>query len=270
MANQSKPATNRISKERRELIGAYADAAACLYGAISLSEFADVFNHYESDKTDASEAEKALLRHAKLKPDQVEFTLYQGYLTGPTLHPDEFEDDESYLWDIRAKQKGKPRYLPATKEDFLMFSDALYIEPKKSYDELKEYIINSKLCNTDDEYEIEGEMLDLNEMIQNGVPINDLLQYFVDGGYELNDIDAINDFMQRVVSVSNNTRMYENNGYTPIELGKLRAAELPRGMVINRPAKIGRNDPCPCGSGKKYKKCCALLITSGTAGKEQA
>jgi uncharacterized protein YecA (UPF0149 family) len=20
----------------------------------------------------------------------------------------------------------------------------------------------------------------------------------------------------------------------------------------------GRNDPCPCGSGKKYKKCCAL------------
>ncbi|WP_404713932.1 UPF0149 family protein [Sphingomonas sp. MMS24-J13] len=23
-------------------------------------------------------------------------------------------------------------------------------------------------------------------------------------------------------------------------------------------AKIGRNDPCPCGSGKKYKKCCGL------------
>ena len=23
-----------------------------------------------------------------------------------------------------------------------------------------------------------------------------------------------------------------------------------------KPAKVGRNDPCPCGSGKKYKKCC--------------
>jgi uncharacterized protein len=23
-----------------------------------------------------------------------------------------------------------------------------------------------------------------------------------------------------------------------------------------RKAKIGRNEPCPCGSGKKYKKCC--------------
>ncbi|WP_320041797.1 SEC-C metal-binding domain-containing protein [uncultured Desulfobacter sp.] len=24
-------------------------------------------------------------------------------------------------------------------------------------------------------------------------------------------------------------------------------------------AKIGRNTPCPCGSGKKYKKCCLGL-----------
>ena len=23
-----------------------------------------------------------------------------------------------------------------------------------------------------------------------------------------------------------------------------------------RVAKIGRNEPCPCGSGKKYKQCC--------------
>ncbi len=22
--------------------------------------------------------------------------------------------------------------------------------------------------------------------------------------------------------------------------------------------KTGRNDPCPCGSGKKYKKCCEM------------
>ncbi len=27
------------------------------------------------------------------------------------------------------------------------------------------------------------------------------------------------------------------------------------GTVIKGP-KVGRNDPCPCGSGKKYKKCC--------------
>ncbi|MBD3329587.1 preprotein translocase subunit SecA [Candidatus Dojkabacteria bacterium] len=26
--------------------------------------------------------------------------------------------------------------------------------------------------------------------------------------------------------------------------------------VVNKEEKVGRNDPCPCGSGKKYKKCC--------------
>lgn len=26
--------------------------------------------------------------------------------------------------------------------------------------------------------------------------------------------------------------------------------------VVNEGPKIGRNEPCPCGSGKKYKKCC--------------
>ena len=26
--------------------------------------------------------------------------------------------------------------------------------------------------------------------------------------------------------------------------------------IRNRDDKIGRNDPCPCGSGKKYKSCC--------------
>ena len=26
--------------------------------------------------------------------------------------------------------------------------------------------------------------------------------------------------------------------------------------------KVGRNDPCPCGSGLKYKKCCLLKKTS--------
>lgn len=31
--------------------------------------------------------------------------------------------------------------------------------------------------------------------------------------------------------------------------------ERKSGTIVKGP-KIGRNDPCPCGSGKKYKKCC--------------
>ena len=39
-----------------------------------------------------------------------------------------------------------------------------------------------------------------------------------------------------------------------------RRAEITRDFKesqIVRVEKIGRNDPCPCGSGKKYKQCCA-------------
>ena len=30
----------------------------------------------------------------------------------------------------------------------------------------------------------------------------------------------------------------------------------PTAPVVRGHRKTGRNDPCPCGSGKKYKKCC--------------
>jgi SEC-C motif-containing protein len=33
------------------------------------------------------------------------------------------------------------------------------------------------------------------------------------------------------------------------------AAPKPQTLRHEQP-KVGRNDPCPCGSGKKYKKCC--------------
>ena len=34
------------------------------------------------------------------------------------------------------------------------------------------------------------------------------------------------------------------------------AAEAKKKPVMNDGKKVGRNDPCPCGSGKKYKNCC--------------
>ena len=34
-------------------------------------------------------------------------------------------------------------------------------------------------------------------------------------------------------------------------------------QVVHRDNKVGRNDPCPCGSGKKYKKCHGAAVTVG-------
>lgn len=43
--------------------------------------------------------------------------------------------------------------------------------------------------------------------------------------------------------------------YLRRELGK-NALPLLHASILTPPKKPGRNDPCPCGSGKKYKKCC--------------
>ncbi|OYT13445.1 MAG: hypothetical protein B6I19_05090 [Bacteroidetes bacterium 4572_114] len=37
---------------------------------------------------------------------------------------------------------------------------------------------------------------------------------------------------------------------------KIELAEQQLKKIINKVKKIRRNDPCHCGSGKKYKKCC--------------
>ena len=44
--------------------------------------------------------------------------------------------------------------------------------------------------------------------------------------------------------------------HTIYKAGIVREAPRPREAVaVTAGHKIGRNDPCPCGSGKKYKKC---------------
>jgi hypothetical protein len=42
-----------------------------------------------------------------------------------------------------------------------------------------------------------------------------------------------------------------------IETPRLPANRFQERTPYRRGAKVGRNEPCPCGSGKKYKKCCS-------------
>lgn len=47
-----------------------------------------------------------------------------------------------------------------------------------------------------------------------------------------------------------------------VESGRAHADGLPFDgptTVVHRAEKTGRNDPCPCGSGRKFKKCCMQL-----------
>ncbi len=66
--------------------------------------------------------------------------------------------------------------------------------------------------------------------------------------------------------------MNEYNDYCEMEVSKIKEEALLRSRTMKRirnpiipggtyrreEPKVGRNTPCPCGSGRKYKKCCLL------------
>ena len=54
-------------------------------------------------------------------------------------------------------------------------------------------------------------------------------------------------------SMRENSRFKKENGKWLYIDGEVNRAP---NKTISTKKKIGRNDPCPCGSGKKYKKCC--------------
>ncbi|MCD4689372.1 MAG: preprotein translocase subunit SecA [Desulfuromonadaceae bacterium] len=53
-------------------------------------------------------------------------------------------------------------------------------------------------------------------------------------------------------------RMEEQQRRRRIEFNRAGGEDQVRKPVTRQDAKVGRNDPCPCGSGQKYKKCCGV------------
>jgi len=65
----------------------------------------------------------------------------------------------------------------------------------------------------------------------------------------------------RVTEICDGLKLFYDNSYGRLrELAQSLCTERRwngRGQTPNKPSrKVGRNDPCPCGSGKKYKHCC--------------
>jgi preprotein translocase subunit SecA len=64
----------------------------------------------------------------------------------------------------------------------------------------------------------------------------------------IDDLEA--QFQRRKKKELQEARMAGSNGNTSPQ------------QVVRGQAKVGRNDPCPCGSGKKYKKCHGVAATT--------
>jgi preprotein translocase subunit SecA len=65
------------------------------------------------------------------------------------------------------------------------------------------------------------------------------------------------EIQKEVVSYLFRAKVHIEMGNEEFETNLSRAMEqFMQQANVSGEEKIGRNDPCPCGSGKKYKKCC--------------
>jgi preprotein translocase subunit SecA len=78
--------------------------------------------------------------------------------------------------------------------------------------------------------------------------------------YQIEGFDMFEEMTQNIweetvgflYHVENPDKIKRKRVAQPIENNKEEANKT----TVRKGKKIGRNDPCPCGSGKKYKKCC--------------
>lgn len=69
----------------------------------------------------------------------------------------------------------------------------------------------------------------------------------------LESAGEIEELASLIFTYYNATPLWVLKGHTPAQLGP-----EPKGQVYDftTKKKVGRNEPCPCGSGRKYKRCC--------------
>lgn len=79
--------------------------------------------------------------------------------------------------------------------------------------------------------------------------ISDFIQLF-SKKEEGSDMVSLKAFADTALTVNSEINHWELKGHSLIDMSKIKRKPIVKGD------KIGRNDPCPCGSGKKYKKCC--------------
>ena len=130
-----------------------------------------------------------------------------------------------------------------------------YIESTPQYQALAQCLMKECGFEVLKAADIVGEIYIL---LQNSGDINEAADYLSGLGL-MKDTEKAKALLMLTAAYNNSTRMWKLKGYTPDELSANKESGDTLGKVIpfgSHSQQVGRNDPCPCGSGKKYKKCC--------------
>ncbi|WP_353894468.1 SEC-C metal-binding domain-containing protein [Proteinivorax hydrogeniformans] len=242
----------------RQLIR-YIIALSNLYGMVHKDKVLEIYNSQNEDHVSLADVEEFFTSPPEELEDSFIYS-HQDYFVHQTIL--ENDDFESML-----KKKGdKPHYVPK-KNELLKYVDEWYFEKTKQYNTLLKCVKENFFKDSDEKAEWLCE--DIYGICQFGANMQVVLDAFNNQGINFDDMDQVNEVMQLVMDLSNNIRIWENNGHTPHEIfEKVEKPHLrslpdkpyefkdPNVIDMKTRKKIGRNEPCPCGSGKKYKKCC--------------
>lgn len=237
----------------------YIIALTNLYGLVHKNMVAEIHNSQNKEQVSISEVEKVLSHPPKQLEDAFIYP-HDEYFVHQAIVENEGVDS------VLNKKGDKPHYVP-NKNELLKYIDGSYFEKPKQYIALLNYV--KKYFFKSDEQKAEWLCEDIQGMCQFGVSMKAIMESFNDKDIVFDNMNQINEVMQLVMDLSNNVRIWENNGHTPNEI--FEKSEQPHlNPLPSKPfdfegtnvidmttrKKIGRNDPCPCGSGKKFKKCC--------------
>lgn len=145
-------------------------------------------------------------------------------------------------------------YYPFTYEQFYKAGMPGYVDKNYAFRQFSHFLVDYYDIDID---EAEAVVEECVYAVRIGEPVGSIIE-FLQGQFEMDDEETLKEFVEQVNFLSNNTRQWFLKGYSPEELSRKdnkRVIPFPGNRdKIN--AAVGRNDPCPCGSGKKYKKCC--------------
>jgi hypothetical protein len=170
--------------------------------------------------------------------------------------------DEEY---VLAEQKLREHipYYPFTREQLVKAGKPSYIEKSSELEEFIEFMRDSYDLSQVESNELAEECV---EIINNGQGLSSIFEY-LQANYEIDSMNFAEELANYLVVLHNQTRLWVLKGYKPDELARKEKAFLSPSLGgsirketpvfnIRTGEKVGRNDPCPCNSGRKFKKCC--------------